>query len=444
MHTITHILNPMKNKKVFALYLTVAFFFMFSFGIKSAFALTVSLPFTDSHGTYTDAIASIRDGVGDIVYYNSTASMCGNAGCGSYAPIGTTGKVQQYLESGIYDAIQFNPPGSSTGASDAIMYHCSTSYTGCTYYASGSLYLNGYPTVTIDFSSRDILSTGSSVVVTGTGGAPLYTGTQIVSWSPIATSTPTTSPQTISITYFTDTDLGSSTPQMTIGLNNYDIGKNIVLNLGLIATSTGTHTITSAPQTLQDGLWNLSMIIDGLPFYNSNMAKSSHFIINKTQIPSSNLNNYFPNSTSTQPLGLTSGLSDCDSLGTVAQYACYFATMIKNVVYILVVPSQDSIDSFKGLSTALSTRAPFAYAYDMNLMRKELFNSSLTASSTVAVSVKIIPGHAPSDITFLSQSMLSAVPYAGTVKIFIGWILWLMGAEYLYYRVIRVHDQTPQ
>lgn len=117
---------------------------------------------------------------------------------------------------------------------------------------------------------------------------------------------------------------------------------------------------------------------------------------------------------------------------------------IKNAAVWLFYPSSDSVDSFKGLSDTLSGKFPFAYAYGINTMRQELFEAAQTSSTTISLTFKIIPGAGTSTLTLLSPALLSAVPYSNTVKIILGWILWLLGIEYIYYRTLRSHDpNTP-
>jgi hypothetical protein len=127
----------------------------------------------------------------------------------------------------------------------------------------------------------------------------------------------------------------------------------------------------------------------------------------------------------------------------VPEFECSITAMtgcIKNAFVWLFYPSANSVEQFKTLNTDLSGKFPFAYAYQAPMLVSKLFTSSQTASSTVAVSVPNF-----GNITFLSASMMTAVPYASTVRTIIGWILWILVIEYIYYRVIRSHDpNTPQ
>lgn len=134
-----------------------------------------------------------------------------------------------------------------------------------------------------------------------------------------------------------------------------------------------------------------------------------------------------------------SGLPEPSDCGLSAITGC-----IKNAVVWLFYPSSDSVDSFKNLSSTLSGKFPFAYAYGINAMRMELFEATQTSTTTISLNFKIIPGHGTSTLTLLSPALLNAVPYSSTVKTILGWILWLLGIEYIYYRVLRSHDpNTP-
>jgi len=170
--------------------------------------------------------------------------------------------------------------------------------------------------------------------------------------------------------------------------------------------------------------------------------------------------NYDPfNNTGTPPILLTSTTTSLSATSTVSvnnqrsllglpePAECGLTAItgcIKNAGVWLFYPSRDSVDSFKELGSSLSGKFPFAYAYEINDLRQELFNAVNTGTTTIALNFKIIPGHATSTLTLLSSDMLSAVPYSGTIKTILAWILWLLAIEYIYYRVIRAHDpHTP-
>jgi len=101
----------------------------------------------------------------------------------------------------------------------------------------------------------------------------------------------------------------------------------------------------------------------------------------------------------------------------------------------LVQPSAVSLERFNSLTLANS--APFAYAYDIGELRNELFNASSSATTTVAVTV---PGFGT--ITFLSKAMIAAVPFSSTINLILGWLMWLLAAEFLYVTILRSHNQN--
>jgi len=126
---------------------------------------------------------------------------------------------------------------------------------------------------------------------------------------------------------------------------------------------------------------------------------------------------------------------DCDAL----DMACH----IKNAMVWLFYPSTESVENFQTLSSALENKAPFVYLYQIDDLRQEMFGAS-TSPQTISLNFKIIPGHGTSTLELLSKSKLEAVPFASTVKTILGYILLFLGAEYIYYRVIRSHDSnTP-
>lgn len=110
---------------------------------------------------------------------------------------------------------------------------------------------------------------------------------------------------------------------------------------------------------------------------------------------------------------------------------------IKNAFVWLLYPSNASLDRFASLN--FRNKFPFEYVYEVGEIRNALFASPLTASTTVGVTVGTW------ELTFLSPALINAIPYTPTIKLILGWLMWILVAEYIYYRVIRVHDsQTPK
>jgi len=114
---------------------------------------------------------------------------------------------------------------------------------------------------------------------------------------------------------------------------------------------------------------------------------------------------------------------------------CY----IKNGFVWLFYPDSETVTKFQSLT--LENSFPFSYAYEILDLREELFNATSTATTTVSVNIHNFGKAGTSTITFLSKAMLENVPFASTVKTILGWILYLLAAEYIYYRLLKSHDK---
>lgn len=102
----------------------------------------------------------------------------------------------------------------------------------------------------------------------------------------------------------------------------------------------------------------------------------------------------------------------------------------------LFIPSTASSSPLSNLrSLSLANSFPFAYAYQVGAVRQELFDSPATASSTVAVTVPNF-----GTLTFLSASLLTAVPFATTIRTILGWLMWLLLVDLIYVTVLRSHN----
>lgn len=125
------------------------------------------------------------------------------------------------------------------------------------------------------------------------------------------------------------------------------------------------------------------------------------------------------------------------------EYECSISSLtgcLKNAGIWLFYPSEQAESQFQELPEKIKTKFPFAYAYGMNDLRQELFNSSSTASTSLAFTFKIIPNAGTSTLTILSTQKLQAVPFANWIKTILGYLLWIMAAEFIYYKVTRIHD----
>jgi len=108
---------------------------------------------------------------------------------------------------------------------------------------------------------------------------------------------------------------------------------------------------------------------------------------------------------------------------------------LSGCISYLVSPSVTTMQNFGALN--LQQRFPFAYAFDIADLRNDLFNSPHTGSTSLSVDVENF-----GVITFISTAMIAAVPFAGTIKIILGALIYLMMAEYIYKLVLRSHNQN--
>lgn len=111
----------------------------------------------------------------------------------------------------------------------------------------------------------------------------------------------------------------------------------------------------------------------------------------------------------------------------------------------LFVPDVTTVAQIANLPQQLSGKLPFVYAFQINTIRQNVFNASGTASTSLTVSLWKLGNEATSTLTLISASQIAAVPFAGMVKSILTFLIWLGMAEYIYYRVLRIHDtNTPK
>jgi len=116
---------------------------------------------------------------------------------------------------------------------------------------------------------------------------------------------------------------------------------------------------------------------------------------------------------------------------------CY----IKNAFVWLFYPTDSSIEQFTSLT--LEGKFPFAYAYELGDVYEELFDSGTMASSSISVTIPWVAG-ATTTITFLSASMITAVPFSSTIRTILGWVLWIMLAFLVYRQTLGAHDANTK
>jgi len=108
-----------------------------------------------------------------------------------------------------------------------------------------------------------------------------------------------------------------------------------------------------------------------------------------------------------------------------------FGGCIQYAIVWSLVPNPIAVDHFKNeVLTLVYNRAPFSYvAQARELLLNTLGQDVYLATSTIAVTTPI------GNFTLMSDSLLSAVPYSNTVKTLLGYLMWFMLANYIYYRI---------
>jgi len=253
------------------------------------------------------------------------------------------------------------------------------------------------------------------------------TSSRIISTYPESGETvaSTTVPWEIDI-YYNDTELFMSgfTKLKTQFLSNEFNGSvpnsTIISDIGASGESTisGTSTLPKGGTTMIVG------------FYNA----SSTQVIKQEIINFIVVERLFTNQT---PVNFSEEEIACATATGLEYITCKAMDYLKNTLGLLFVPNEISTQRFVELS--LEDRFPFAYAYEMPVLYGELFDSTQTATSTIAIEFGDF-----GSLTLFSKPQLEAVPYSALVKQIIGWLLWLSVIMFVYERVIRTHDtHTP-
>jgi len=263
--------------------------------------------------------------------------------------------------------------------------------------------------------------------------------TRIISLYPNATTTSTTT-VTVGGTYFNNDSLApvqSVTLKVTNQQPPYDS-----LQFNFPAYVSGSSAFSTTTELAQ-GDWSLLATLNFASSTKPNadtVAKS--FKLAQFHVIEAVEDNYysggFVNETGENDIADECTATVASSTASLpSKLGCYAQQGFEKVISKLFMPSAESVNLLKTLNAEVSGKFPFAYVYDMSQMRNEIFDSPTTASTTVGVNVEGF-----GQITFLSKPMLEAVPYAGLVKTILGFLLWLMGIEYIYIRTLRAHDKT--
>jgi len=116
----------------------------------------------------------------------------------------------------------------------------------------------------------------------------------------------------------------------------------------------------------------------------------------------------------------------------------------QNAIAFLFYPSVSPGQAVSTVSSAAQGKFPFVYVYQLGAIRTSLLTASSTAPTGLTVNLWKLPNTATSTIELISATKVAAVPFSGTIYTVLTWLIWLGMAEYIYYRVIRMHDvNTP-
>jgi len=444
-------------KKVYALYLSVAFFFVFfSFGINQAHAaLVAEQPSTANNNVYTTYHSFVS--LWNYQAPNSYYGVSGNSDYWVTVNIKNDGTGSNYVATLSDGASTCTASGNRSDIVNSSFANVTIHLTGCSALATVNPTVSAFSfKILIDgATSGTSRVTYTSDFVSGIGEVPYF---QLYTTDPDVPADATTrftsftvnqSAGTVLATgYWTASATSSQSQELRFWQVSPVLGQESYASR--IATTTGNFSFTfpyvdssfqisatSTSYTLGSGTTfhaEIYQLYDGFNPFNQTGTPPLLLTSTSTQITATSTVTV----DSSDPRSL-SGLPEPADCGLSAITGC-----IKNAAVWLFYPSSDSVDSFKGLSDTLSGKFPFAYAYGINAMRLELFEAAQTSTTTISLNFKIIPGHATSTLTLLSPTLLSNVPYSSTVKTILGWILWLLGVEYIYYRVLRSHDpNTP-
>ena len=254
----------------------------------------------------------------------------------------------------------------------------------------------------------------SDIFFSITDGYPDYYKSQITGITPPNVGTPITSPVTLTVNYFVGNEVGSSTPTLGMSLKNVEDGTMnwLMYNFGAIPTTPGNYSVSTTTTVLTDGLYQWSVWWDDSP--NVYVATSSRFVINRTSLPLSTLEIYFP-ATSTPQVSITSGLSDCDSMLTASGIGCAVGTVFKNALYLLFVPDTYTRLRFQEQYATFKYKAPWGYIF---LVSKDI--TGYSTASTTSLSSGNLSITFPSNSNKLYNATSTSI-WKGKTLTFIDW-----------------------
>lgn len=239
-------------------------------------------------------------------------------------------------------------------------------------------------------------------------------------------SVPTTAPIQIETTYVIGDNLTGANGTVRWTVRNEDNGSQFTVSGGTFDSTYGEHVISGiTPSNLANGFYTIwpEFFLEGAVNDLFGSVARGHFLIGTTTLSQTAMDE------ATQGAALIASLDDVNYPCSVTE----LSGCLKNVGLFLFKPTVGVTQKFQELD--LSDKFPFVYAYQIVDLRDALFTAPSTASTSIGVNVPNF-----GTITFLSKTMIDSVPYASLIKTILGYILYILCAEYIYYRVIRAHN----
>lgn len=109
---------------------------------------------------------------------------------------------------------------------------------------------------------------------------------------------------------------------------------------------------------------------------------------------------------------------------------------ISNSFAFLFVPDESNLTSFTDLNASLQSKFPFAYAYDF----KDSIVSFYTGTQTETITVAVAFGSF-GNIELMSASLLNSVPFAATIRLILGYLIWVMFMGQMYRRTLMIFNR---
>lgn len=206
---------------------------------------------------------------------------------------------------------------------------------------------------------------------------------------------------------------------------SYQVTTSLPAGQFQIYASLTSYNASSSPQ------FDCSALATGgicIPIGGINVASTTNFTMNSS---------YFESFTGTStPSNLAYKNAPC---GISDLSGCF-----QNALAALFYPTISPGAAFNSISDEAHAKFPFVYVYQLGAIRTALLTASSTSATSVTVNLWKLGSSATTTINLISQNAIAAVPFSNTIYTVLTWLIWLGMAEYIYYRVIRMHDtHTP-